>query len=465
MSERRINKNNIALGQLWSIKKLAVVLALSLPQMSQPAAAAGELADVFGRLLGQSYRVTAAQQDKDAASSRVSETFRRAWTPTLELSGEAGKQRYGTNSVTTINTENYNVSRSTLRATQLLWDFGKSTHAVGEAENVAKQAEATSGATSDGVLLEALTAHWSVIRSKRQLDYSRQSEATVQKQTQLENSLVELGKGYASDVLQAKVQLATAEARRVRAEGALEIAQARVSAVFGKLTPDVKYDKLLFPKAESLPKSLEEAHAIALENNKQIQVGLYRSRAIQDRISSTTSKEFLPRLQVVAEDSKRHNTDGVQGDGTDRKVLLQLQISLNAAGLPASDAVKKDWDASVSREAETRDLVLEQVTIAWRNLLVARQNRDTLDNQVKIAGQFLKMASQERQMGRRSLLDVLTAEVSLINAQSDLATTEADIAIASLTLLQAIGKLDLGAIQEAPATLAADKVATLASSR
>lgn len=458
-------KQNTSAGQLKGCKKLALILALALPQVSQSALAAGDLSDVFGRLLGQSYRVTAAQQDKDAASSRVSEAFRRAWTPTLEVSGETGKQRYGTNSVTNINTENYSVNRSSIRATQLLWDFGKSTHTVGEAENVFKQAEATSGATADGVLLEALTAHWSVIRSKRQLDYAKQSEATVQKQTQLENSLVELGKGYASDVLQAKVQLATAEARRVRAEGALDIAQARVAAVFGKLTQDVKYNKLLVPQQSTLPKSLEEAHAIALENNKQIQVGLYRSRAIQERISSTTAKEFLPRLQVLAEDSKRHNTDGVQGDGTDRKVLFQLQFSLNAGGIPASDAVKKDFDASVSREAETRDLVLEQVTIAWRNLLVARQNRDTLNNQVKIADQFLKMAAQERQMGRRSLLDVLSAEVSLINAQSDLATTEADIAIASLTLLQAIGKLDMAAIQEAPATLASDKVATLASSR
>lgn len=57
------------------------------------------------------------------------------------------------------------------------------------------------------------------------------------------------------------------------------------------------------------------------------------------------------------------------------------------------------------------------------------------------------MATAERQLGRRSLLDVLTAEVSLINAMSDLVTTEADGSIAALTLLQATGLLDLDAVQ------------------
>ena len=194
----------------------------------------------------------------------------------------------------------------------------------------------------------------------------------------------------------------------------------------------------------SWPASLDEAKSIALENSKQIEIGIHRSQAIQERISETNSKEFFPRLQLVAESGVRNNTDGISSVD-DKKVLLQFQYSLNAgmAGLSAVKAAEKDLAASVSKEVETRDLVQEQVAIAWRNLGVARQNKEILTNQVRIAAKFLDMAFAERKLGRRSLLDVLTAEVSLINALSDLVSTEVDADIAALTLLQTIGKLDL----------------------
>ncbi len=82
--------------------------------------------------------------------------------------------------------------------------------------------------------------------------------------------------------------------------------------------------------------------------------------------------------------------------------------------------------------------------------MVAKSNHAVLANQVNIASHYLDMASSERQMGRRSLLDVLSAEMSLINAQSDLATTVVDEAIARITLLQAIGLLDLDAVEFQP---------------
>jgi adhesin transport system outer membrane protein len=44
-----------------------------------------------------------------------------------------------------------------------------------------------------------------------------------------------------------------------------------------------------------------------------------------------------------------------------------------------------------------------------------------LINQAQISGNFLDLARKERELGRRSLLDLLNGEVALINAQSDAA--------------------------------------------
>ena len=92
-------------------------------------------------------------------------------------------------------------------------------------------------------------------------------------------------------------------------------------------------------------------------------------------------------------------------------------------------------------------MVEEQVRNAWENLDTARQNAGYLENQVQIAGEFLRLASEERLHGRRSLIDVLSGETSLINAQSDAASAEADVTVAAFTLLRSSGLLDTAMIK------------------
>lgn len=435
----------------------AIALAAWLAVGVSPAFAQDFKATV-GDVLKTHPRLAAARNDVSSAEAKINDTFRRSWTPNIDLTGEDGKQRYETLSPA----RRLDYSRTNLRATQQLFDFGKSNRQVAEAEAVLSQSKALATSAEAGLLLEALSAHWSYVRADKILEFSRQSEQSVRRQANMESSMVELGKGYESNVLQAKVQLTSAEARSLKADGALDIARARVRAVFGEAVGKVDYTQLAVVKPELMPKSLEEAKQIALENNQQIQVGIYRSQAILERISSTRAKEFLPRLNLVAEKNKRFNTEGVVADSTltDDKVYLQFVYSFNAggAGLSAVEAVTRDHAASVAREADTRQLVEEQVNIAWRNVQVAAENRQTLANLVRIAAKFYEMAVAERQMGRRSLLEVLSAELNLINALSDLMSTEADAAIASFTLLQAIGKLDLNSFDMKPVDAVLPKI-------
>lgn len=451
-------EGSVVNGMARLSSKLGLYGGLLTCVFTLPALSAAELPEVLDSLLKESPSIKAALGDERSAEKKARETLLRAWTPNFEITGELGKQRYDSRTETRPGDapadndfETVNSERLSVRATQTLFDFGRSNFQVREGRATARQSKAVTQSTRDGVLLDALTAHWSVVRSVRTLAYARQSEASVRNLTKLENSLVELGKGYESNVLQAKVQLASAEARRTRAEGALDIARARVSAVFGDLAEQVEFDTVMLPLAELLPQSLEEAEMIALENNKQLKVGAHRSSAILNRARATTATEFLPKLQIVAEHGIKNDVD-VALPGTkveDNKVLLQLQYNFNlgGAGKAAADSIKAEYDASTSRERETRELVLEQVAVAWRNLTVAKINRNTLGNQVRIAAKFLEMATKERKMGRRSLLDVLSAEVSLIDSLSDLAAVEADVATAGLTLLQAIGRLDVGALK------------------
>lgn len=386
-------------------------------------------------------RTQAADADVRAAGARVDEVSRRAWAPQFELNASAGYQRFEKP-----NAELHEVGNAkthTLRLTQLISDFGRSTKSIRENEMVKSQAEAGLEAMKQGVVLDALQAYLSVQRAEKVLAFARLSEKNIVEQARIEDAMVEAGRGYVSNVLQAKAQLAGAQARRVRAEGAQSVAMYRVQAVFGNLAANLRYEEQI-PKATNLPRSLKDALDEADANSLQIRLGKFRSEALAERMASIRAREYAPRLQFLAEARRATAFDGVNGTVKDDRAQFQLNypINLGLAGSSAVSGAQHDIAASLAREEETRNLVKEQVAIAWRNLQTAQDNQVNLQNQVRLAQEFLNIARQERAVGKRSLLDVLSAETNLLNAQSDLVSTDFDVISASYTLMQAMGRLD-----------------------
>ena len=312
---------------------------------------------------------------------------------------------------------------------------------------VRAQAEAGLEAMKQGVVLDALQAYLSVQRAQKVLSFAQLSEKNIVEQARIEDAMVVAGRGYVSNVLQAKAQLAGAQARRVRAEGAQSVAFYRVQAVFGDIATKLAYEQQI-PAATSLPKSLVSALEEASANSLQIKLGKFRSEALTARMASVRAREYAPRLQLLAESRRASAFDGVMGTVKDDRAQLQLNYPLNLgmAGSSAVSGAQYDIAASIAREDETRNLVQEQVAIAWRNLQTAQDNQLNLQNQVRLAQEFLNIARQERTVGKRSLLDVLSAETNLLNAQSDLVSTDFDVISASYTLMQAMGRLDSSSV-------------------
>jgi len=424
-------KSNLALS----------LLSIALFGIHAAHAQSVNLSQALVPLLDAAPRTQAALADLRAADARVNEVTRRAWGPQLELNASTGYQRFEKP-----NAELHEVSNAqthTLRLTQLISDFGRSAKSIQENEMVKAQAEAGLEAMKQGVLLDALQAYLSVQRARKVLNFAQMSEKNIVEQARIEDAMVVAGRGYVSNVLQAKAQLAGAQARRVRAEGAQSVALYRVQAVFGDMATKLAYEQEI-PAAKNLPKSLASALEEANANSLQIKLGKFRSEALNARMASVRAREYAPRLQLLAESRRASAFDGVMGTVKDDRAQLQLNypINLGMAGAAAVSGAQFDISASLAREDETRNLVQEQVAIAWRNFQTAQDNQLNLQNQVRLAQEFLNIAREERTVGKRSLLDVLSAETNLLNAQSDLVSTDFDVISASYTLMQAMGRLD-----------------------
>jgi adhesin transport system outer membrane protein len=170
--------------------------------------------------------------------------------------------------------------------------------------------------------------------------------------------------------------------------------------------------------------------------------------ARQDTLKSD-SDGYYPTLDAVAASEYKDDDAGTVGGQIDQSIKLQLKYAFDF-GFTARNSLKaarSGQSAAEQRYGDTRVSIEEQVRNAWNNLQTAQATAEFLRNQANIAGEFLELARRERQLGQRSLIDVLSGETALINSNSDAASAETDVAIAVYQLLAAMGKPEVAILR------------------
>ncbi len=424
---------------------VAAVAAASV-LASAPGAGAQSLYDNLIELAKTHKQVKAAEADLEAATQR-SEAAWAKWYPELSVTGSYGWEKQN-NTRGTADTEGM-PREVDVKVSQQLWDFGATNAGIRRSRLEADRARANLAAARQGVVLQGIDAHMSVIRAKKVLGFADGSVANIKRQAELEDSRVQRGGGFTTDVLQAKTQLAGAEARRTNFSAAVQNAINTYRRYFnrdpGKIE-DMKDPRVPF---EMLPKSLDETIQFSLENNPGIKAAQLDAEILRETISRVRAEEFFPTLNASAEQKRKQDVGGTLGNENEQIVKVELSYSLNL-GLTERNtlrAAKGDHLASTNRYIDARDALERAVRDQWSNLERDRLNAEFLRNQANIAAEFLELARRERQLGKRSLIDVLAGETALINANSDAAAAETDVALDVFRLINLMGRLEPEAVK------------------
>lgn len=430
-----------------SLKRLllSASLAAAFFVAPTPKIHAEEIHVVLPYIVDNHDRVRAAEARLTAARNRAREAL-GDWFPTLGQTANAGHERQqndgGDDSSTGFN--EYDIS-----LTQLLWDFGSTNAAIDKARLQVEEARYSLIETKQSLILEAVTAYMDLVRAHTTLDFATESEANIRRQTGLEEALVSLGSGFSTDVLQAKTQLAGAQARRAQNEGALTNALNRYKAVFGRMPDDLAaLGEVPYPAAY-LPTSLTQSVDVALETNPALKNAILAADIAVEDVRIAKADNFFPRIEASGERKFKKNVGGTIGSEQETLAKIEMTMDFNL-GLTAINTLKaseSDLSASTFTAADTRRTIEEQVRNAWQQLETARRTASHLNNQANIAAAFLELARNERQLGRRSLIDVLSGETNLINSRSDALSAETDVIIAAYGLLAATGQLEYDIIK------------------
>jgi len=417
---------------------MALIMALTF---SASTPSAEPLSNLLPEFISSHNLIKAAKSDV-AAAKQTAKAAMGGWYPALSVTVTGGNEQQNKPSGTA---DTNMVSREAdFIVTQRLWDGGATSSAVRTANLSQKQAEAVFTTTRSSLLLRALSAYVNVIRAAEGLAYAIRSEENIKKQTELEDALVKRGAGFSTDVLQAKVQLAGAQARRSRAEGALAVAKNAYRGVFLKATGPT--DGLIKPvlPVDLIPANVDEAVARAMSNNKFLVANNLTSQIAMESVNATRASSYSPTIDGIVDWKHKKDVSATAGNAHEvfAKVQLSFPFNLGFTAVNTLKATEDAYSAANYRYADAKTAIEEATRNAWEQLKTAKTNAELLGNQANIAAEFLEFARKERTLGRRSLLDVLSGETALINSSSDAASAEIDVTVAVFTLLDAMGELD-----------------------
>jgi len=390
-------------------------------------------------------RVLAASADLEAARASLSVT-RGGWFPTLNITGHYGYEIQRKDEG--VDDTHMPTREIDFKITQLLWDFGATTESISLAELSVTQAEVAREATVQAVLTEGIAAYLNHARAQQVLEFARQSESNIKRQAEVEDIRVKRGSGFSSDVLQAKAQLAGAEARRVQAEGALIQSGNRYNAVFGRFPEAAARFADLKMAADLLPATMDQAVDISVADNPQIEAVRIASEIARANTRIVEATGYYPSFNLIGEAKYKQDVAGTVGFKGEQIVRVELTFPFNLGGtsMDTLEASKHAYLSSDSRLADAREQIAERTRVSWQQLQSATETSGFLHNQANIAAEFLRLARKERELGKRSLVEVLAGETAFINASADAASADVDIAIAGYTLLAVMGTLSAQAI-------------------
>ncbi len=334
-----------------------------------------------------------------------------------------------------------------LNVSQTLFDGGRTANSVRQAESSVLAARAGLRQTEQTILQNAATAYMNVLRDTAILNLRENNVKVLDEQLRLTRDRFGVGEVTRTDVAQAEASLAQARSDVYAAEAVLKISVATYRQLVGanpkRLEPAQGVEGLL-------PKSLNEAIDIALAESPAVVNAEHQIDAAALAVK-VAEGALAPTLSLQAQVSPQW--DSFLGFPGSRQFSAQatgsLSIPLYQGGseyASVRQAKEQLGQARLSADLQ-RDSVRVSLITGYAQLQSAKAAIVSNLAAVKAAELALAGVRNEALVGQRTTLDVLNAQLALLNARVNLVVSQRDRVVASFVALAAIGRLSARELQ------------------
>lgn len=337
-----------------------------------------------------------------------------------------------------------NFDQEDVTLSQLIYDFGKTLATIDTAKVNYDIAKNNFQQTVQSELVSGITTYCQNIRDSKRLVYSIESAKRIHEQYKVEKIKYDRGAGLKTDLLEVQSQLTGAKARVITSKASLATSENNYLAVFHEVPGDFEHARYPTVPRNLIPDTMKEALTIAHHYNTSIKNAEYQLELANYQIKSARA-EMLPSISGSLDYSRQYNVSGTAGTRRDYMGMLSLNYNLFNGGGDMAQllANHKSRYAAIEQLRQAYLTTDQAIRNSWEEYSSASLSYKYFAKQVVELKQFLALAKRERLLGRRSILDVLLADVNVINAESEATTAQARMVIAAYTMLQQMGILDM----------------------
>jgi len=419
----------------WGIGILALVIAT-------PAAAQHEvtLHDAIQRALRvQPGMVQARGDESNAGMQRAAAVG--AFLPTVMLNSSAFRQ----NKASIVNgflvqagTYQYNTG---LNLSVDLFDGLRRVQRYRNAAATAAAAEAGYTNQTFQVTLQTKQAFYNALATEELVRVAESQVRRAQRQLEISVDKLHAGSATRSDSLRSTVDYGNARIVLLQAQANLATAQANLGRQVG-------IDSLVRAVPDSALPPLPDSTGLrgaALENAPQVVQAEAQARALAATVWDQRS-QYLPTVSVSYNTSSQGLTKAWQGFDPPNRNINRLQFSLTwtifngfaREQQQTSAAVQRD--VATARAEDTRLLVNATLTQQLAAAVTAFEQIDIARANVAAATEDLRVQNERYRVGAATILDLLTSQAALTQAEVNLVQTRFNYLIARAQVEAVVGR-------------------------
>jgi len=333
-----------------------------------------------------------------------------------------------------------NVYQNSLKYTQNLFKGFETTHQVEQREYQTLSAAYSYIEKVNDTSFEMVNTYLQVMKNQELLKTAQENVNINREIFEKVQKLYNAGLTTLSEVNKIESTLALAESNLVVQENTILDVSYNLQRVLGRYIDAKKMHKpvlnIIFPA------SIEEATQYAIQNNPSLLVSSYNIKLAQATYKEKNSP-FYPHLDIEVSQSMNKNLSGTAGNEDSFRAMAFVTYNL-FNGFSDSAALQKSI-SQVFQEVQTKNSlrrqVIEGLNLSWAANEKLTQQLIHLENYKKFSLKTLLLYSKEYDLGRRSLLDLLSAQNDFIKSKAQIISTEYSILFAKYRILDAMGTL------------------------
>ena len=356
--------------------------------------------------------------------------------PKIDLSVSAGREKY-----TLQNKEYFNIYENSLRYTQNLFNGLGTTYRLKEQELRQTAAAYSYVEKVNNISLTYATAYIEVLKNRALIETAQENVDIDKKILSKVKKLYKFGLTTLSEVNKIESSLALAQSNLVVQQNALLNAQYNLEKLLGKSVKPFELEDTKDLNID-LPKTKKESFEFALKHNPSLLIAHYNLN-LAKALKKENQSLYYPKVDIDISQSLNNNSSATER-GYDR-FRAMAYFSYNLFNGFADKATVEKNEIQIFQEVQNMQNVQREIKknldLAWASHTKLQEQRLYLQEYKDFSKKTLKLYAKEYDLGRRSLLDLLSSQNDFIRAKAQLIINRYEILTAKFQILDAMSLL------------------------